>query len=113
MPKLNVEYKYKGYINRVVDGDTYDVIIDLGFNIRHKIRVRLLDIDTPEIYGKYACENGKIISDYVKTILTENKEVYVQTYKTGKYGRWLANITVNNQNLKTLIESFMNDNKIA
>lgn len=113
MPKLNVDYTYKGKISYVVDGDTYDVIIDLGFLIAHQIRIRLLDLDTPEIYGPNACPEGQTVSDYVKTILPEGKEVLLKTYKTGKYGRWLADITVDDEDLKTLIENFMIENNIS
>jgi micrococcal nuclease len=107
MPRLNVNYAYQGTIARVVDGDTYDINVDLGFNIRHRIRVRLLDLDTPEVYGKHACEEGKIVSDHVKAILPKGTKVIVKTYKTGKYGRWLAEIEVGGNDLKTLIETFM------
>ena len=41
------EYKVKS-VDHIVDGDTLDVTVDLGFDITHKIRVRLLGIDTPE-----------------------------------------------------------------
>ena len=41
-------FDYMVKVGRVVDGDTVDVIIDLGFSIHHKARVRLLGIDTPE-----------------------------------------------------------------
>ena len=41
-------YEYNCEIKRVVDGDTVDVIIDLGFDIFYKSRVRLYGIDTPE-----------------------------------------------------------------
>ena len=41
-------YEYKCQIDRVVDGDTVDVVLDLGFSILHKARVRLYAIDTPE-----------------------------------------------------------------
>ena len=41
-------YEYSCEIDRVVDGDTVDVIIDLGFKIFHKARVRMYGIDTPE-----------------------------------------------------------------
>ena len=41
-------YEYKCEVTRVVDGDTIDVIADLGFSILHKCRVRLFGIDTPE-----------------------------------------------------------------
>ena len=41
-------YEYGCTVTRVVDGDTVDVILDLGFSILHKCRVRLYGIDTPE-----------------------------------------------------------------
>ena len=41
-------YEYKFKLDRVVDGDTIDIVIDLGFSILHKCRVRLFGIDTPE-----------------------------------------------------------------
>jgi micrococcal nuclease len=41
-------YEYKCKVKRVVDGDTMDVILDLGFNIHFSSRVRLAGIDTPE-----------------------------------------------------------------
>ncbi len=44
-------YEYKAKLIKVVDGDTLDVQIDLGFNIFQNIRVRLLGVNTPETYG--------------------------------------------------------------
>ena len=41
-------YEYNCTVERVVDGDTIDVVLDLGFDILHKCRVRLYGIDTPE-----------------------------------------------------------------
>ena len=41
-------YEYSCKVERVVDGDTIDVVLDLGFDILHKCRVRLYGIDTPE-----------------------------------------------------------------
>ena len=45
---MTPNYVYKCVITRVVDGDTVDVEIDLGFNMRYKDRVRMMGIDTPE-----------------------------------------------------------------
>ena len=86
-------YTYRGSIHRVVDGDTYDVIVDLGFCIAHKIRVRVKGIDTPEIYGNKATEEGKSASEYVKTLL-EGKNVTITTYKTAPstFNRWVADV---------------------
>ena len=44
-------YRYRAELDRVVDGDTLDVVIDLGFYIKIKERIRLEGIDAPEIYG--------------------------------------------------------------
>ena len=41
-------YEYNAKVDRVVDGDTVDFIVDLGFNINIKIRTRLIGVDTPE-----------------------------------------------------------------
>ena len=52
-------YVYKCEIVKVIDGDTLDVLIDLGFNIKMKERVRLLGVDTPEVFGQNAVPSGK------------------------------------------------------
>ena len=49
--KTEPSYRYRAELDRVVDGDTFDVLIDLGFYIRIKERIRLEEVDTPEIYG--------------------------------------------------------------
>ena len=41
-------YEYKATVDRVVDGDTVDFIVDLGFSVKIKIRTRLAGVDTPE-----------------------------------------------------------------
>lgn len=93
------EFIYKhAVVSRVVDGDTYDIIVDLGFNIAHKIRVRLLGVDTPEVYGikhddpEY--KRGVAASDFVKQRLRDGTPVTLRTVKDkkGKYGRYLAEV---------------------
>jgi len=85
-------YYYRGKVVHIVDGDTFDIVVDLGFNIFHKVRVRLADIDTPEIFGKEK-EEGLKVKDFVEKAIL-NKEVYVHTEKDkkGKYGRYIAHI---------------------
>lgn len=87
------QYIFEGMVDRVIDGDTYDVILDLGFYTTHTIRVRLKGVDTPEVFGKAASEEGKIASAYVKGLI-ENKRVIVQTYKNApsSFNRWEADI---------------------
>jgi len=85
-------YIYKMKLIRVVDGDTMDLSIDLGFRIIHNIRVRLLDIDTPEVRGIQK-SFGLAAKEAVKTWFNDtDRPFFVETSKTGKYGRWLARI---------------------
>lgn len=80
----------------VIDGDTVDLMIDLGFNIHHKIRVRLFGINTPESRTKDLAEKalGLKAKDFTKDWLTRHNWVYVNTIpdKNDKYGRILAKI---------------------
>ena len=88
-------YTYRARVVRVVDGDTYDVIVDLGFEIYHKIRVRLRNVDTPEVYGRNASEEGRAASAYVKSLI-EGKNVIITTHKkkATTFGRWEADVTL-------------------
>lgn len=76
-------------LHRVVDGDTIDLNVDLGFHLVINIRVRLLDVDTPEIRGEERTQ-GLIAKAYVEEWLGQAEQLRVTTEKTGKYGRWLG-----------------------
>ena len=93
-------HEYKGIVNRVVDGDTIDLEIDLGFGIYTKIRVRLKDIDTPELFRAKTPmekEQGRKAKRFVeKKILGKTVIVFTFKDKKGKYGRYVANILYNN-----------------
>lgn len=92
-------YVYRGRCVRVVDGDTYDILCDLGFGVYHKIRVRLRGVDTPEKYGANACDEGKAISELVHGILFD-QEVMVRTYKNApsSFNRWVADVFFHDEN---------------
>ena len=98
-PQKISPWVYGGRCVRVVDGDTYDILIDCGFMIYHKIRVRLRGVDTPEIFGKKACEEGQVAKREVETCILD-KEVRIRTYKKGasSYNRWEADIFFTDQN---------------
>ena len=88
------EYHVKK-VNNVVDGDTIDVEIDLGFDISFSSRVRLAGIDTPESRTKDLAEKklGLEAKDYVKSKIKDAKEVVIKTEKmdsSEKYGRILG-----------------------
>ncbi|WNM54535.1 endonuclease [Staphylococcus phage S-CoN_Ph23] len=80
-------YTFQAICTNVVDGDTIDILLDLGFKTTAERRVRLLNVDTPE-RGQ---ENYKEATDFTKSCV-ENKEIYVQTYKSDVFGRYLANV---------------------
>jgi len=90
-------YHYRAKVTRVVDGDTIDVMFDLGMNTFVRERVRLKDIDTPEIFGmkkeSEEFQRGMAAKAFVSERLLD-KSVWVKTHKdkTGKYGRYLAEV---------------------
>ena len=109
------EYQYRiKEITKMYDGDTITVIIDLGFSTYEKHILRLARINAPEIRGEERPE-GLISRDYLRERLTEavnnNKNIYIKTYKdrTGKYGRYLADIYIDNFNP----ENCINDEMVA
>jgi len=89
-------YEYNAKLDRVVDGDTLDLTIDVGFKITTNQRTRLAHIDTPETYRvkKTSDEYKKGIEakEYVEKRLADNQnKMKINTYKsTGKYGRYIG-----------------------
>lgn len=82
-------YQYKAKVINVVDGDTVDAVVDLGFKIHTTQRFRLARIDTPE-RGQAGFIEAKIfVTDAVL-----NKEVMISTEKVSKFGYYLAEITL-------------------
>ena len=96
---------YEYYVRKVegvVDGDTIDVLIDLGFDILFASRVRLAGIDTPESRTKDLSEKklGLESKEYLKYKLKDAKSVIIKTEKmdsSEKYGRILGWIFVDDQ----------------
>jgi len=90
-------YEYRCKIKRVVDGDTVDIDIDLGFDVvLANQRIRLYGIDTPESRTRDKVEKiyGLIAKDFLKTML--GKEGTLKTHKDakGKFGRILGEFIV-------------------
>ena len=92
-------YEYKCEVTRVVDGDTVDCVLDLGFSILHKCRVRLYGIDTPESRTRDLDEKarGKLASKFLQDSIDNGKEIVLRSElkdSKGKYGRVLGSIVV-------------------
>ena len=84
-----------GRVIKVVDGDTFDIALQDYNNSRiaeDVIRIRLADIDTPEVRGPKACEAGKNASAYTRSWLLSTYIFLDLDGKTGKdqYDRWVA-----------------------
>ena len=90
-------YEYKAVVDRVVDGDTIDVTIDLGFSVWKKMRVRMEGINTPESRTRDLEEKkrGLAAKDRLKSILEFNdNKCILKVSGVGKYGRALATVLV-------------------
>lgn len=100
-------WQYRADVDRVVDGDTLDLRIDLGFGViltGDEARVRLRDVDTAEIYGtskdseEYAAgqRHKEFVEEWIAHGADQEWPFFIETQKDderGKYGRWLAVIT--------------------
>lgn len=90
-------YEYNCKIVRVVDGDTVDVDVDLGFNLwKHGERIRLFGIDTEEVRTKDAEEkaSGLEAKAAVERMLHKGGTYRLVTEEKDKYGRYLGYIYV-------------------
>ena len=84
-------------VTKIIDGDTIDVVLDLGFDILHKSRVRLFGIDTPESRTRNLEEKkrGLISKAFLKDKIKLAKKLTIKTHKgseTGKFGRILGEL---------------------
>ena len=89
-------YRYKVSVVKVVDGDTIDVDIDLGFGMSYKKqRVRMLGIDTPESRTRDLVEKkfGKASKAHLKSIL-ESGGIQLVSHDKGKFGRILGELFI-------------------
>jgi micrococcal nuclease len=104
---------YVRKVENVVDGDTIDVLIDLGFDILFSSRVRLAGIDTPESRTKDLKEKalGLESKEYLKKALKDAKSVVIKTEKmdsSEKYGRILGWVYINGDTV-SLNDMMIND----
>ena len=113
-------HEYNCTIRRVVDGDTVDVDIDLGFDMWiHNERVRLFGIDTPESRTRDLEEKkaGLFAKDVVLHYLPEGSKQVLRTHKdkVGKYGRVLGEFVIYDSlaDRQTTINQFKIDHKIG
>lgn len=101
-------YEYKVVLDRVVDGDTVDVTIDLGFEVFVKERVRLAGIDAPEVRTRdlFEKEKGKISTLWLEQRCWDAKfdgiPIILRTTQynpRGKFGRCIGTLHINEVNI--------------
>lgn len=96
-------YRYKVWVTRVVDGDTVDVDIDLGFGMTYKKqRVRMVGIDTPESRTRDLEEKfyGKASKKFLKDLLEHySDDIQLVSHDKGKFGRILGELFIGNNKL--------------
>ena len=105
-------YEYRCKILRVVDGDTVDVDIDRGFGVwRHKQRIRMYGIDTPESRTRDLVEKkyGLMAKELVKRFIPEGTMQTIITEKDdkGKYGRILGKFKIEFKEQETTLNEWM------
>ena len=106
-PKLGdpTDFSYRvKKVTKIVDGDTIDVLLDMGFDILYQQRVRLFGIDTPEsrTRDKEEKKYGLLSKYFLKAELSLGKKITVKTYKgdeTGKFGRILGDIWIDGKSV--------------
>lgn len=92
-----MEYKYRAQVVRIVDGDTVDATVDLGFDVKLSARFRMLGINAPEKNTK----EGKESLARLAVLLPLGSSVVVQTTKDKKekFGRYLGTFLVDGKNI--------------
>lgn len=106
-------YRYGAKLLRVVDGDTADVMIDLGFDVWTKARLRFKGVDTWEKRTRNLEEKAKgiLASKFTEEHLKLNDGKFIiQSYGTGKYGRVLAEIFVKINGEETSLNKLLIEN---
>jgi endonuclease YncB( thermonuclease family) len=89
------KYNYDVEIKRIVDGDTVDVIIDLGFSTYVKRRIRMYGINTPESRTRDLEEKARGLASKERLEeLMEGQKIVMRSWGKGKYGRTLGELFV-------------------
>lgn len=103
-------YEYKAQVLRVVDADTLDVLVDLGFKISQEVRIRLARIDAWEKRGEER-EKGILAAEFVSEVFANLGDDYIlirtEKDKRGSFGRYIADVIIMGADGKT--EFSLND----
>lgn len=93
-------YRYNAEVIRVIDGDTVDALVDLGFDTWKKVRIRLVNIDAWESRTRDLEEKAKGLdakARVIELLESNNNKFILNSFGTGKYGRCLGELFVSNE----------------
>ena len=100
-------YTYRALCTKIIDGDTAEFSVDLGFNIKHVIRGRLLNVDAPELFSgnkrDLAAQAAKKLHE-----LIANKTMIINTHKDKmSFNRWIIEIkTVDGKSINEEMQQY-------
>jgi hypothetical protein len=86
----HLRYTYHAWVSRVLDGDTFEAVVDLGFGITTTQTLRLRGVDAPEIVTK----DGQEAKQFVEGLLQPGTPVFIKTSRSDKYDRYLVDVFV-------------------
>lgn len=105
---IKKDWVFDVYVERIVDADTLDVLIDVGFGVQVSQRLRLVGpfgvyFDAWEVRGSERTK-GLEASAFVEALLSTSQRVQIRTYmESGKYGRYLAQVLIDGEDLATAL----------
>lgn len=91
----NLGYLYQAEVLELVDGDTLDLMVDVGFNMRFESTFRLLGVDTHETHNRASekeNKKGEREKHFVRSWLADNGPLLIETHDMGSFGRWLVRV---------------------
>lgn len=113
--KMKDKSKYfTARLRRVVDGDTIEMDVDLGFKIFAVIMLRIAGVDTPEMNSSDMEERikAKDATLFTQMIVGSMSECLISVSGKGKYGRWIGDVYLNEEaNHETLSEALIQNGK--
>ena len=97
-------YTYRAIVRKIVDGDTLDCDVDMGFRAwRMNERFRLAGINAPEVRGPER-DAGKASKSFVESLIKPGTEIIIETAKDpDNFGRWIATVYIDNKSLNDVL----------
>jgi micrococcal nuclease len=101
------DFVRKVEVHRLIDGDTIDVVVDVGFCATVRSRIRLANVNTPEMRGHERPAGEYVLREVVKWLANETKGViHSRRFELGPFGRCICDLWIGSRNLNAwLLES--------